>query len=768
VINSFRKSFDTEEGQAIIVGALMMLILAFGLMVTLNLGTAVQEKIRLQNGSDAAAYSLAVTEAQAFNYIAFTNRVQAAHYNMIMTVQTYQVTMLLVESMLGTIYDFVAAIYGILFWLPFGIGSALEAIASAVGLVVDIFRFALYGKFGGGEPNSYGLMPFMGYAKQFIWYVNYAHYIANLIVGGMVWLKIASNMTPFVKQNDARIDASLGLSQVVNAVLNGYEYFSTFDKYAGGVPPFPSTMFNDAIESKKRNANDDDNKEDESPYDRPDDARARQKIMGEIANASRTSKFNLDRFHTFGPDLGILVLQFTTVGASKLLARSPRIEQNANQTDSFYNMMSSDGDSYDENDIKTGTIRQIRWNKEAHSNGSWGDIVASDKAYDFHVKLGFGSFLGFTIGIDKHFGMGTYLWSDNNGGNYWRWAAPADNPTGVCWQDLFGAGNANDACMDGQRSSLSDVTEGYIRIPVRLWDLFPGSLQTALKLALLITPFNSCKIHENNYKGKDWDSNTFGPDIRKAGPRCGHGPGYFKVFGKCMMGCCNGLPWLVCNYVIKLSMKKFRNHESVHHKKNAQQYYFGISPYIKFLPKSERLKDFNQPSTWMLLNLSATNFLEGKPWNFKQDNDILGTTGGSNGGTHGSTGSFSEHKRGTDAGDVPTRSFLSTNPIMPDGKPFSESKAFNILQPGVNVMSRARVYYHRPGNWNEHPNFFNPYWRAQLAPIAPKITSLLGRVLNLDNETQNNAGGGFFSNLGSIKSMLGNIFAEVLSKVITH
>ncbi len=36
---------------------------------------------------------------------------------------------------------------------------------------------------------------------------------------------------------------------------------------------------------------------------------------------------------------------------------------------------------------------------------------------------------------------------------------------------------------------------------------------------------------------------------------------------------------------------------------------------------------------------------------------------------------------------------------------------------GLNVISRGQTYYHRPGNWAEQPNFFNPYWRPRLASV---------------------------------------------------
>lgn len=39
------------------------------------------------------------------------------------------------------------------------------------------------------------------------------------------------------------------------------------------------------------------------------------------------------------------------------------------------------------------------------------------------------------------------------------------------------------------------------------------------------------------------------------------------------------------------------------------------------------------------------------------------------------------------------------------------------MSPGLNAISRAQAYYHRPGDWAEQPNFFNPYWRPRLASV---------------------------------------------------
>jgi hypothetical protein len=36
---------------------------------------------------------------------------------------------------------------------------------------------------------------------------------------------------------------------------------------------------------------------------------------------------------------------------------------------------------------------------------------------------------------------------------------------------------------------------------------------------------------------------------------------------------------------------------------------------------------------------------------------------------------------------------------------------------GMLAMSVGRAIYHRPGDWKEEPNFYNPLWTARLAPI---------------------------------------------------
>ncbi|HUJ26519.1 MAG TPA: Tad domain-containing protein [Myxococcales bacterium] len=41
-----------------------------------------------------------------------------------------------------------------------------------------------------------------------------------------------------------------------------------------------------------------------------------------------------------------------------------------------------------------------------------------------------------------------------------------------------------------------------------------------------------------------------------------------------------------------------------------------------------------------------------------------------------------------------------------------------LLSRGLNALAAAQVYYHRPGDWREQPNFFNPLWGARLMPVT--------------------------------------------------
>src|SRR6185437_15794361 len=85
----FERLRSDEEGQSMVLACMALLILAMGVMTTVNLGRTIHQRIALQNTADASAYSQAVIEARTFNFFAFTNRAQVVHYVSAMTIQSY-------------------------------------------------------------------------------------------------------------------------------------------------------------------------------------------------------------------------------------------------------------------------------------------------------------------------------------------------------------------------------------------------------------------------------------------------------------------------------------------------------------------------------------------------------------------------------------------------------------------------------------------------------------------------------------------------------
>lgn len=76
-------------GQTMVLGAVSLLVLAFMMSLSFNVGNVLNQKIRLQSHSDSMAYSMATVEARAMNYFAYTNRAIAAVLVAQMTLHAY-------------------------------------------------------------------------------------------------------------------------------------------------------------------------------------------------------------------------------------------------------------------------------------------------------------------------------------------------------------------------------------------------------------------------------------------------------------------------------------------------------------------------------------------------------------------------------------------------------------------------------------------------------------------------------------------------------
>lgn len=67
------------RGQALLLVVVSLVVLCLGLLMLFNTGQAVNKKVQLVNTADAAAYSVAVAQARAFNTVAYLNRAEVAN-----------------------------------------------------------------------------------------------------------------------------------------------------------------------------------------------------------------------------------------------------------------------------------------------------------------------------------------------------------------------------------------------------------------------------------------------------------------------------------------------------------------------------------------------------------------------------------------------------------------------------------------------------------------------------------------------------------------
>ncbi len=100
-----------RRGQIMALGALSILIVALILLLTLNLGQSVFEKIRIQQVTDSVAFSEATLEARAFNFFAYTNRANLSLLVSAVSAHSFMnmATMVVEINMAAALNDFIMA-----------------------------------------------------------------------------------------------------------------------------------------------------------------------------------------------------------------------------------------------------------------------------------------------------------------------------------------------------------------------------------------------------------------------------------------------------------------------------------------------------------------------------------------------------------------------------------------------------------------------------------------------------------------------------------
>lgn len=684
---ALQRSFKRQEGQALVLACLTVLVLSVAVITTVNLGHTVHEKIKLQNTADAAAYSTAAMEARAFNFYAFSNRTQASHYVNAMILHSVISFWYFMEAFFNDMFAVLKTLYpcaspdppfwviicpllqavpyvGVLFRILNKVMQTIRKVLAKMDKIVFQPAETWLDNFVGKRaiPSYKWLQVLMGTTSTAMMYATATH--------------VLDSSQEVARQNDANINPGV-LSQGAIGVLNECMFNRAHMKEANGNLVSQSAPQNPLQLSAIK--------------DNDKIARAK-KAMAQVANATRygckgrgacpelivTSRTLSDTFQIpeWLKPVRFILDDFVVKkwGQTRLLGYKKADGKNTNwiHTNNVIPNQPTgplaDGDNMGADDIYTLAFPPFPGDdglEEVDLFVAKADNPFNCKKNDDPMKCHGDPRYKNGPGNNKEFGrmFKPSVWAMNsqegthqNGGIHWRLVYDNRNVIKNCRSSSCGYVGAKDYSFFGMGMPYQDGRE--LGINKFKHTLVEVAFVIDVKIDLYVA--NVRGVEDGNHP---WFGTMPFPHFE---------PGEYA-------SACGG----------SLNGRADINREA------------------------SRLRDFNQPSAFVMLNKSPQEMLNPK-------DDGTGATHNEpalNWG-QGSVGfNFSGSGQTLDLADDRKKVGLG---------PFS-------LQ-GINAISRAQTYYHRPGNWAEQPNFFNPYWRPRLAavwqgkneiPLLDKLTQAL-------------------------------------------
>lgn len=705
MIQTLRRSLERQEGQALVMACLMVLVLTIAVLTTVNIGHTVHERIRLQNNADATAYSMAAMEARAFNFYSFANRTQVSHYVGAMVWQSLDSFIFFLEAFLTDIFGVMVSLdkcadppntaYKIfckaLENIPY-VGPILKFIDTAISLLGDVVK-AVQGALKNDKVD------------QFLAWVVKSHRDLNKVLDAASVAMMYSALQHLADPVSTALgsvdviaagvagknDPNLGkqFQQIPLAFLNACYFDRAHFREAGGSPFDPGDPFKGLDVTAK-------NETDKT-------ARAKR-TMAQISNATR---FGCDTSNGVGPlsalcpdgfvtdrRPGSFIPKLSIFGSNVLSGLSSFLDEIFpnfwGQTRLLSYKLPFGKNGYDvsppgvEYWKKKGhcgfgtfhykqTFNRIRDASNAPSGApmgmlAQGDNMGADDIYSMQFPPANWIPAGFPPGIGHVAQMKNPFSCDKD--DDWK----------KCWGDPRAlqpnSGNPNKHWMMPMKTSVwalndTEAKDGGVHWRESVKDTTGG----------------------NDTYVQNYGLNKYSKCV-----------GYFACF------CVGSMDIYVANVEPKVEswhqwngIVRFPHFEPGQYDKACLQGLSGarngdpsISDAASFANDqgnaSSSPGDFNQPSEWVLFHKDPANMR----------NPAADETGATT----------NNPALLNDKGEL-------TFHFSPTGQKLTmddQKDTFGFVK-GVTAISRAQTYYHRPGNWNEQPNFFNPYWRPRLASV---------------------------------------------------
>jgi hypothetical protein len=687
-----RQSFRRQEGQALVVAALLVLLMSLAVLTTVNLGHTIHERVRLQNTADAAAYSMAAMEARAFNFYAYANRTQVSHYVSAMMWQSLLSLIYFAEAFVTDIYGFMRTINpcggapsGVFWTLACPILENVVPYLSQIMRVIDTFMTTYKNLIRGFQELLRAINPdrIIGlYVVPTHRTLNSAMFFASQVVMTATLTQVSQTTDAVIAANDKNVDSKL--SQLASGALNACLFDQAHYRESGDSPL--KLGHRNPLEPidprKKRHAE--------------KEARAKR-IMGAITDATR---------YACNSDDGDCPEGFITSRKLGDLIPLP------DGLGVIRDLLSRDIDTPV---FKFAKYGQTRFLTENNPNAA--KVKETGRPYTPRNPI-----RDWNDGIEPT--LGRMAQGDNLGSDdlYWIKFGPS----------RFGQFRNPFACAkdDNPRECWGDPRQGHNEAP-REKAPFKHTTKTSIwAMNEYEDSYNNGGVHwrvhhETLPVGDDWRRL-----YRPSGPEADVGVHQSEVCALKVVGICPPGTPRVDVYTANVMPAEDGNHP-----------WKGIVPFMHFEPgqygdtcggpasnetsATRYQHDFNQPSTWVALNKTA---------------DQLANAGHTD---HDGTGSNAIPML-NQQGKIQWK-FSNYNAALEVKN--NRMKFLDTIE-GLNVISRGQTYYHRPGNWAEQPNFFNPYWRPRLASVYQGRHSL--------------------SFVGELVDRLPPGLKEIPPKVITH
>lgn len=697
MISSFRTNLRSHEsGQAIILGAVSLLVMAVTIMVTIQLGWTIKERVSIQHAADNAAYTTAAVVARSLNFMSFMNRAMVAHYVSAMSIQSILGILeafVMIVAFTASFLLNIGAVLGAIGLIPIvaflnspiarGLGAAGEALltfADKAGEVIKIIDpFIAAGAFiMGSFANivTYGVQMVLG---KLLTIGAFANTAATALPGMTNFYSTAIQDTAGLTANSGE---DLGIGDAYTALVGihgAFSYLSLFSKYS------------EKIKIKK------------SDSDSLGVYRS-EILMAEIVNASREGKngvtWETNRELGAGELVDTISEKISSGGGSGF---SQAVSNLGDGVEAFLNKIlpHSEGESmlvkpmatqeqFMEEDPKGSTNSTDYWKSRNHvfqtdtfNNSDEGKkhnayfsrgnaMVSADYVYPaFNIlqelvgKLPFGEMIwgwldDYLPGMESPRVVGVQATYDKNLRFHCKYEK---------YETVVGT-------LGGLLSKLVDEVESAGS------ECKPGVDDEGNE----VPPSNpDCQAAQDAHDESGDPGETVDNVVDKIDDAS------FEVF-RSLIG---GVPGKV------VSACEAHNHHV----------FWGITKYVSFNIEGFE-EDMKYPSFLAAVNKVSKfpievglGFDEGEPLKMQSIGDVQG-------------------KKCDDENEFKgCLTEYQFNHVNPD----------NIFR-GMHAWARSQVYYHRPGTWTEPPNMFNPFWRPKLSPMAPYLggdaLSSLGESFN--------------------------------------